>query len=222
MTDAPKYSAGWYPDPTGAAGERYHDGTNWTGQYVPYVMPNKTTNAKVALALSILGVSVVTGLTLIGLITNDRPTTVATSAAPTVNPSFSTPAPLAHGPQGHMTADPEPSACADAPVTSVNTINSGFLSPDEHLIDTQAVVVGGATYVGANIAGNRPEMGNKISSQDMWAVYMGRVYAITSDARNRTNFPDGRHVAGLESWADANAALGHCVGALERARNGGH
>jgi hypothetical protein len=132
--------------------------------------------------------------------------------------SSATATPLAHGPQGHMTADPEPSACADAPVTSVNEINSGFLAANEYLMDIQAVVAGGATYIGANIAGPGS---TKVSSQDTWAVRIGQVYAITSDARSRTTFPDGRHVQGLESWPEANAALGQCVGALERARNGG-
>jgi len=164
------------------------------------------------LAASALGLAAVLGVILAGLIG---------STAPTVNPYLSTTAPLTHGPQGHMTADPEPSACAGPPVTSVNTINAGFLRPDEHLMDIRAVVAGGATYIGANIAGDRPEMGNKVSSQDVWAVYMGQVYAITYDARTRTSFPDGRHVAGMESWPDATAALGSCVGALERARNGG-
>lgn len=211
----PQLSAGWYPDPSGKDGERYWNGTQWTAEFVPMTMPVSTTQRVwkwIAITAAVLAFG---GCTYLALQPADP--------GATHKPAPAEAAPLTHGPQGHMPPpdpDPEPSACADAPVASVNTINGGFLRPDEHLIDTQAVVAGSATYVGANIAGDRPEMGNKISSQDVWAVYMGRVYAITYDARNRTTFPDGRHVAGLESWPEANAALGQCVGALERARNG--
>ncbi|TDK84480.1 DUF2510 domain-containing protein [Mycolicibacterium mucogenicum] len=208
----PQSSAGWYPDPGGKDGERYWNGAQWTAKFVPMTMPVSTTQRVwkwIAITAAVLAFG---GCTYLAF----KP---AEPGAPRT-PSPTNVAPLTHGPQGHMTADPEPSACADAPVTSVRIINAGFLRPDEHLIDIQAVVAGSATYIGANIAGDRPEMGNKVSSQDLWAVYMGQVYAITSDARSRTTFPDGRHVAGLESWPEANAALGHCVGALERARNG--
>ncbi|SHW33092.1 Protein of uncharacterised function (DUF2510) [Mycobacteroides abscessus subsp. abscessus] len=33
MTDAPKPTAGWYPDPSGSPRQRYFDGSNWTDNY---------------------------------------------------------------------------------------------------------------------------------------------------------------------------------------------
>ncbi len=203
-------AAGWYPDPSGKDGERYWNGTEWTAKFVPMTMPVSTTQRVwkwIAITAAILAFGGCTYLVL-------QPA----EPAATHKPSPAGAAPLTHGPQGHMTADPEPSACADAPVTSLNAINEGFLSANEYLMDVQAVVAGGATYIGGNIAGPQS---TKVSSQDTWGVYMGHIYSITSDARSRTTFPDGRHVTGLESWPEANAALGECVGALERARNGG-
>lgn len=34
---APMPPAGWYPDPSGAPGQRYFDGVKWTAQRVPYL-----------------------------------------------------------------------------------------------------------------------------------------------------------------------------------------
>jgi hypothetical protein len=33
--DIPLAEAGWYPDPSGAPGQRYFDGRDWTGSYAP-------------------------------------------------------------------------------------------------------------------------------------------------------------------------------------------
>ncbi|WP_229742820.1 DUF2510 domain-containing protein [Gordonia jinhuaensis] len=34
--------AGWYPDPSGAPGQRYFDGTQWTEHFNPQVPLNQT------------------------------------------------------------------------------------------------------------------------------------------------------------------------------------
>ncbi|OBB33577.1 hypothetical protein A5792_10670 [Mycolicibacterium peregrinum] len=110
------------------------------------------------------------------------------------------------------------SRCRPPGPGTVDVINGGFTA-GERLVDAQAVNGAQATYIGGNIQGSD---GAKYSSQDAWAMTNGQVYALTSDARRRTTFPDGRDIAVLnDEWADANSALGACIGAAERARNGG-
>lgn len=110
------------------------------------------------------------------------------------------------------------SGCREPGHGTVDVINGGFTA-GEHLADVQAVNSATATYIGGNIHNDN---GEKLSSQDTWALVDGQVYALTSDARSRTAFPDGRHLPALEwEWADGNNAVGPCVGAVERARNTG-
>ena len=35
MTTSGTPASGWYPDPSGAPGHRYHDGSRWTTHFVP-------------------------------------------------------------------------------------------------------------------------------------------------------------------------------------------
>lgn len=64
--------AGWYPDPTGAGGQRYWDGNQWTGhaapasaQYKPGKTP-MTKSAKIAVSVAVVLVVAVLGLTSFG------------------------------------------------------------------------------------------------------------------------------------------------------------
>lgn len=109
-----------------------------------------------------------------------------------------------------------PSGCRTADQALVDLINGGFLDPGQHLVDAQIVTGRNAQYIGGNIMGAD---GAKLSSQDTWAVVDGVGFSITSDARERTAFVDGRDMPALEDWADANDVVGKCVGAVERARN---
>ncbi|MGU3650305.1 DUF2510 domain-containing protein [Mycolicibacterium sp. A43C] len=52
---------GWYPDPTGAPGQRYHDGHRWTDHFTP--TPPPTANRKPLIALAVFG-----GFLLMGLV----------------------------------------------------------------------------------------------------------------------------------------------------------
>ncbi len=38
MTVSPTPPSGWYPDPSGAPGQRYWDGTAWTEHFAPVAM----------------------------------------------------------------------------------------------------------------------------------------------------------------------------------------
>ncbi|WP_234306383.1 DUF2510 domain-containing protein, partial [Mycolicibacterium smegmatis] len=39
MTAPNTPAAGWYPDPSGQPGQRYHDGRRWTQHFVPTPPP---------------------------------------------------------------------------------------------------------------------------------------------------------------------------------------
>ena len=116
-----------------------------------------------------------------------------------------------------MSASTAPAGCQDAPSRIVDIIDAS-LTDGEHLEHTQAIEgPHSTTYVGGNIFGAN---GMKVSSQDTWVLSNGQVYAITSDARQRTLLPDGRHVPLLRpDWGVYNAAVNTCVGQVERAEN---
>jgi hypothetical protein len=62
-------SPGWYPDPSGATGQRYFDGTEWTEHRSPSLQqpPTKKSNTATVLAvLGIVGVLAVGGIALKG------------------------------------------------------------------------------------------------------------------------------------------------------------
>lgn len=119
--------------------------------------------------------------------------------------------------QAAPTMAPVSSDCRDADPALVDLINGGFIDQGEHLADAQMIIGRGARYIGGNIMAAD---GTKVSSQDTWAIADGGVgFAITSDARQRTAFVDGRHMPALEDWPEVNAAVGRCVGAVERSRN---
>lgn len=134
--------------------------------------------------------------------------------APSAGTSPATTAPVAL-----PTMAAPPSTCSDAPTAIVDIINASF-TDGQHLEHAQAVTgPNSTTYVGGNIF---DAAGVKESSQDTWVLSDGVVYAITSDARQRTTLPDGRDVEGIAlEWPGYNDAVGACVGQLERAENQG-
>lgn len=94
-------AAGWYRDPTGAAGKRYHDGTNWTSRYTPDVTPVNT-GQRVAKWIAITVATLAFGGCTYLALQPAEPET-------TRSPSSTKAAPLTHGPQSHMELPvPEP------------------------------------------------------------------------------------------------------------------
>ena len=80
-------SAGWYPDPSGAPGQRYFDGTNWTPSYVPLAPQRADAPAATAPRPGInwkLLIGVLGGILAIGIITSiDSEDEKATGTSPT-------------------------------------------------------------------------------------------------------------------------------------------
>ncbi|BBY43236.1 hypothetical protein [Mycolicibacterium celeriflavum] len=80
--------------------------------------------------------------------------------------------------------------CQEAPPDIVAAISEAFTG-GERLVSAQAVYAPGGIYVGGNIDAN----GQRVSSGDVWIAQRGQVFALSSDARRRTLFPDGRDFA---------------------------
>jgi hypothetical protein len=107
-------------------------------------------------------------------------------------------------------------ACNDAPNTVLDMINSGF-TDGEVLDNAQAVDLPNAmTLIGGDI---NSASGSRESSRDSWLYSDGVLYAITSDARRRSLFADGRDVA-PNDWGLYNDALANCVGRIDSATPG--
>ena len=89
-----------------------------------------------------------------------------------------------------------PAAACEAPPDGVVELINGSFTGGEHLEDVQAVNgPDKLIYVGGNIFGAD---GTKVSSADVWLLENKAIYivsSLSSDARNRTTWPDGREKA---------------------------
>lgn len=137
-------------------------------------------------------------------------TTTSGAAAPAPSPT-TTMRPSSSG-------TPTASGDCGQPPDGVKELIDGSFNGGEKLQDVFAVSgPGNLIYVGGNIIGSD---GTKESSADVWLVknegiYV--VYSLSSDARRRTTWPDGRDLA--SAGDQYGAAVQDCVTSAERARN---
>jgi hypothetical protein len=78
-------TAGWYPDPSGAPGQRYFDGQRWTDAHRATAGHRKITSVQLA-ALAILAIAFI-GVCILGITSRSRPAAPAAPAAPTSTPT---------------------------------------------------------------------------------------------------------------------------------------
>lgn len=204
---------GWYPDPAGGPGQRYFDGTQWTGARRLSEPPPPGRGLGSGAKIAIGGAVALAALLVLGIVTSETPDDTE-SAEPATTREPTNPTQTA---RALPTMQPISPPCRPAPPVLVDMINSLFTS-GEHLEHTQSVHAPDATYIGGNIIGAD---GRKVSSQDTWVELDGAIFAITSDARRRTLAPDGRDLAGIDmEWPTYNAAVNECVGVVERQSRG--
>lgn len=215
--------AGWYPDPAGSGQQRYYDGQQWTAQYAPaagppiVVAPRKSNNGKVVLIV-FLALFLLCGggcVSMIASMGSDNASSDRSSSERS-STSWSKSAVAAPPLTPTSTAEPVPAKCNEAPAVIVEMINASFTN-GQHLEDAQALDGPDAsTYVAGNIV--RAD-GERDSSHEAWVFSGGVVYALTSNARRDTLFPDGRDLFPLFFGQDY-AKLDNCITNVTRARNG--
>lgn len=111
------------------------------------------------------------------------------STAPT-SWSFPKPTPPASTPEP-VVAAPVSSACGPAPVALVELINQSFTGGEQLARATAVNAPRDMVY----IAGDIEAGGQRVSSADVWLYQHGAILALSSDARKRTMFADGRDFA---------------------------
>lgn len=76
----------------------------------------------------------------------------------------------------------------------------------------------GSQYFGANFF---DEEGKRVSSADVWLLKGGVVYSLSSDARSRSSFPDGRRSPGASAGDEFGQRVQDCVTADILSGDGG-
>lgn len=108
-----------------------------------------------------------------------------TSRTRTFSAPVPTPAPVA------VPAAPSSPACGPAPVALVELINQSFTGGEQLARATAVNAPRDMVY----IAGDIEAGGQRVSSADVWLYQHGAILALSSDARKRTMFADGRDFA---------------------------
>ncbi len=137
------------------------------------------------------------------------------AAAPTITKD---PRPTVMSASTARPAAPTTSAvnCDPAPDQYVVAINAAFSNSAETLADVFAVSApGGLIYVGGNIMQGT----TKVSSADVWVARGASMFALSGDARKRTQLPDGRKLLNANAGDGYGTVVQGCVTAAERNRN---
>ncbi|MDF3284651.1 DUF2510 domain-containing protein [Gordonia sp. N1V] len=194
---------GWYPDPADPWTQRWHDGTQWTGQTQPNPFPQKKRRRKwpwiigalVGALVLYIGISAATGFQTKG--SDD-----ARPAAPTssVETTFEGP--------GVTATTARPSSCEPAPDQVIAIIEGSLRDSTLTLANTAMVSVpGNLNYIGANIMRGL----EKVSSADVRAQKEAAIFSLSGSAREYSLLPDGRHILDISAGDDYGTAVQDCV-----------
>jgi hypothetical protein len=96
--------------------------------------------------------------------------------------------------------------CKPAPDNLVAVINASFTDSSEQLVRAVSVE---APKDMIYIAGDIEAAGRRVSSADVWMFQHGAMFALSSDARRRTIFADGRDFA--SAGDEYGAAVQECI-----------
>lgn len=207
MTGQQQTPAGWYPDPSGAGGQKYWDGQRWIDSAASAGSTAKLSSKTVLIVVGVLAVVLLGGL--VAAWPSGEP------SRPSSSPSTSAPVLV---PQRTPTTATPIAECAAADPDLVAQIE-GQLGGDHTLADAFQVdsTESGYLYVGGNIMDGE----TKVSSSDVWIAEDGFVlYALSGTAREMTPLADGRDL-GLSAGDDFGLAVQDCTQVAERARNSG-
>lgn len=139
-------------------------------------------------------------------------------AEPEPTPEAVTPTEPTEAPEPPPSPSPVPiAACDTADANVVALVDAGLTDAEVSLDPGTAVVVqeGGRVYLGADILDAE---GGRHSSQDVWIVEAGQVWALSGSAREETLFPDGRDLPdGPSAGSGGGRAVQECMTAGLRA-----
>ncbi|ROZ52979.1 DUF2510 domain-containing protein [Rhodococcus sp. WS1] len=140
------------------------------------------------------------GIIFTAQITESKVAPVTTTVAPTTTITL---------PVAAQTSKPPPSTCKVPARSVIDQIDASFIEADQHL-KVVFMVYGrkDVAYIGANIMNSA---GDRVSSADVWAQSDGMIFSLSSDARRRTAFPDGRQLLDINAGDQYGSAVSDCI-----------
>ena len=206
---------GWYPDPSGAGGQKYWDGQRWIDSAATAGGTSKGSSSKTVFI--VLGVIAAVLLAVLIGVTGGEDSS-SSSSSPTTTQVF-IPKPPTTREVVPLPARPASADCVPASQDLIDQVDAHLDPTGQHLVDAFVVTSPeGYQYVGGNIY----EGQDKNSSADVWIAREDWVvYALSGSAREATpQLADGRNL-GLSAGDEYGEAVMTCTIQSERARNRG-
>lgn len=202
MSDAPQ-GPGWWLG---------QDGKYYPPSAVPGQPRKQSKTSGLGKVIVLIGLLFIVFLAIAALTSPKKDTATpppATTAPPTTAAALAT----------STTIAPTSPGCEPATPTEVQVIEAGLTGKAKRLGEAFAAVdAQRRRIISANMY---PATGDRMSSADVWIIADGKIYALSSDARKSSSFPDGRQLPGNPSAGDEiSFQLQGCIVNSLRAENG--